>query len=196
MLIRPLTVFEREGIRNFYLALSEDDRRLRFCSLASDETVNDYVARLDFAQATVLGLFDARAQIIGLAELVRGVVQSELAFAVRADMRGRKLGTRLMERMLARARICGVRKVHVMFLSEYTPMRKLAIRAGMQMRRDGGETYASLRLEAPRAEELVRWFVEDSFSHGGYFSTLMMARWGSLVDMSIKRPKGLDAITA
>ncbi len=188
MIIRPLTVYEREAVRNFYVALTPDDRRKRFCCSLSDETISKYVDRLNFSRDTVLGAFDEQAQIIGLAELARGAEASELAFSVRPDRRGQKIGTKLMEKLVQRARMCGVRKVFVMFFSDNTPMRKMAGRAGMSVRSFDGEAQAERELPVPSAEELGRWFVEEGLAHGRYFSTLGMAQWRSLVGRSACTP--------
>lgn len=57
MIIRSLSSFEREDLRKFYLALSAEDRRKRFCSTLSDAPISKYVDRLNFAHdAGVLGL--------------------------------------------------------------------------------------------------------------------------------------------
>ena len=181
MIIRPLSVFEREDVRIFYLGLSADDRRKRFCSTLSDAPISRYVDRLDFTRDTILGAFDDRARLIGLAELVRGDGEGEMAFSVRPERRGQKIGTRLMDRLLLRARMCGVRKVFVMFFAENTPMRKMAIRAGMHVETCEGEAYAARELPAASAQDLTRWFIEEEFAHGGYFAALGIARWGSLV---------------
>lgn len=181
MIIRPLTVFERETVRGFYLSLSAEDRRKRFCCTLSDRSISDYVDRLNFSWDTVLGAFDEQAQIVGLAELVRGAAASEMAFSVRPDRRGQKIGTNLMERLLRRARMCGVRKVFVMFISDNTPMRRMAARAGMPVRSVDGEAHAERELPLPRAEELTRWFIEEGLAHSGYFGLLGIARWGSLL---------------
>ena len=184
MIIRPLTVFEREAVRHFYLALSPDDRRKRFCCTLSDLTISKYVDRLNFSRDTVLGAFDEKAQIVGLAELVIGTDKSEMAFSVRVDRRGQRIGTSLMERLLLRARMCGVRKVFVMFLSDNTPMRRMAGRAGMSVRSVDGEAHAERELPVPSAEDLTRWFIDEGLAHGAYFSTLGIARYGSLVNRS------------
>jgi GNAT superfamily N-acetyltransferase len=192
MIIRPLTIFERESIKDFYLALSTEDRRKRFCCTLSDETIARYVGRMNFARDTVLGAFDGRAQIVGVAELVRGAQASEMAFSVRPDRRGQKIGTGLMERLLVRARMCGARKVFVMFLSDNTPMRKMAVRAGMAVQADDGESLATRELLPPSADELARWFIEEGFAHGGYFGTLGIARWSALLTQStrpVHRPR-------
>ena len=184
IIIRPLTVFEREAVKTFYLALSPEDRRKRFCCSLSDDTISGYADRLNFTRDTVMGAFDERARMLGLAELVRGPEASEMAFSVRPDKRGQKIGTRLIERLLLRARMCGVRKVFVMFLSDNTPMRRMAARAGMALSSADGEAHAQLELPAPSAQELAQWFIEESLSHGGYFGALGIAHWGSLVIQS------------
>lgn len=181
MIIRPLTIYEREAVRSFYLALTPDDRRKRFCCTISDETISKYVDRLNFTRDTVLAAFDERSNIIGLAELVRGPNQSEMAFSVRPERRGQKIGTKLLEKLMLRARMCGVGKVFVMFLSNNTPMRKMAMRAGMTVSSIDGEAHAARELPAPSAEELSRWFIEEGFAHGEYFGTLGLVRWDSLL---------------
>ena len=181
MIIRPLTICEREAVRSFYLALSQDDRRKRFCCTISDETISKYVDRLNFSRDMVVAAFDEQANIVGLAELVRGVKESEMAFSVRPDRRGQKIGTSLIEQLILRARMCGMGKVFVMFLSDNTPMRKMAQRAGMKLSVADGEAYASRELSQPSAEELCRWFVEEGRTHSEYFGSLGLIRWGSLL---------------
>lgn len=194
MIIRPLTVVEREAVRNFYLALSPDDRRKRFCCSLSDETISKYVDGLNFTRDTILAAFDEQAQIIGLAELVRGAEASEMAFSVRPDRRGQKIGTLLMDRLLFRARICGARKVFVMFLSDNTPMRRMALRAGMSVQTADGESHAERELLPASAQELTRWFFEEGLAHSGYFSTLGMAQWGSRAEhLASTARKGIEA---
>lgn len=193
MIIRPLTLFEREAVRGFYLALSPDDRRKRFCCALSDASISGYVDRLNFSTNTVLAAFDEQAQIIGLAELVRGAEAAEMAFSVRPDRRGQKIGTLLMVRLLSRARMCGVRRVFVLFLSNNTPMRRMARRAGMSVETTDGESHAVRELPAASPQELAQWFLEEGLAHSGYFGTLGMARWGSLVKHSASAARRLPA---
>ena len=178
MIIRPLTVYEREAVRSFYLALTPDDRRKRFCCALSDASISSYVDGLNFSANSVLAAFE-QAQIVGLAELVRGAGASEMAFSVRPDKRGQKIGTMLMERLLSRARMCGVRRVFVLFLSNNTPMRRMARRAGMSVETADGESHAVRELPPASAQELAHWFLEEGLAHSGYFGTLGMALGGA-----------------
>jgi len=184
MIIRPLTVYEREAVRHFYLALGPDDRRKRFCCSLSDETVSSYVDRIDFTRDTILAAFDEQARIIGLAELVRGAGAGEMAFSVLPDRRCQRIGTKLMQRLLRRAKICGIGKVFVIFLSDNMPMRRMANRAGMALSSVEGEAYAERELPAASAEDLSSWLIEESLAHSGYFGTLGIARWNSLMRSS------------
>lgn len=199
MIIRPLTVFERESVRNFYLSLTPEDRRKRFCCTISDETISKYVDRLNFTRDMVVGAFDESAQLVGLAELVRGAMESEMAFSVRPEKRGQKIGTQLIQRLFLRARMCGVAKVFVLFLSDNTPMRRMALRAGMAVSTVDGESHAVRALSAATAEELAHWYAEENLSHGRYFGTLGIVRWGSLLNRSeatIPQPAEVLAPTA
>jgi GNAT superfamily N-acetyltransferase len=181
MIIRPLTAYEREAVRHFYLALGPDDRRKRFCCSLSDETVSRYVDRIDFSRDTILAAFDERARVIGLAELMRGAGTGEMAFSVLPNRRGQRIGTKLMQRLLRRARICGIGKVFVIFLSDNTPMRRMASRAGMALSTVEGEAYAERELPVASADDLNRWLLDESLAHSGYFGTLAIARWNSLM---------------
>ena len=89
-----------------------------------------------------------------------------------------------MERILLHARVSGLGKVFVMFLADNAPMRRMAQSAGMVVKTDGGEAYASRELPAPRADELSRWFMQEAVAHSEYFSVLGIERWGSLVTQS------------
>ena len=196
MFIRQLTVLERENVRNFYLSLSSDDRRRRFCCSLSDETISKYVDRLNFTRDTIIGAFDEQAQIIGLAELVRGPNESEMAFSVRPDRRGQKIGTKLLERLIARAGMCGIRKVFVMFLSDNTPMRKMASRAGMPVATADGESHAAREVPVPSAADLARWLAEEEQSQSGYLNALGVAQRGTFVDRSKITARVPEAILA
>ena len=185
MIIRQLTAFERDAVKQFYLALSQEDRRMRFCAIAKDETVGKYVDQMLFTRAKIIGAFDQRARLIGVAELTPGTEESDLSFAVRADMRGQRIGTKLMEKLIIYARLCGIRKVFVLFLWDNTPMRRLAVRAGMKVNGDGLECSAFRELQAPAKVEVSRWLVQDWISHNEYFSALMNARGASLAAESV-----------
>jgi GNAT superfamily N-acetyltransferase len=179
VIIRKLRQDERGAVKEFYFALSADDRCKRFRGTIFDEGISAHTDGLNFSRHTILGAFK-HAQLIGLAELAPGAEESELAFAVRPDMRCRRIGTRLMERILVHASMCGEGKVSVKFPSDNAPMRWMAQKAGMVVKTDGGDSYASRELPAPNAEELRRWLMQEAFAHNDYFSVLGVECWESL----------------
>jgi len=162
MIIRPLAASEQNVVKNFYLALSTEDRRKRFCCTVSDYAISNYVDGLNFTLHLVLGAFSDESQLIGVAELAPGATAREMAFAVREDLRSKYIGTRLMERILCHARMRGVRKVLAMFLADNTPMRKMAIRAGMLVQTVSGEVYASRDLPRPSADDIHQWAIDEA----------------------------------
>ena len=179
MIIRQITAFERDGVKEFYFAFSAEDRRKRFFYSLSDANISMYVDSFDFTRCTILGAFNSHAELIGLAELAPGITESELAFSVRPDMRCRRIGTRLMQRILLHARMSGIGKVFVIFPSENTPMRNMARSAEMQVRADGSDAYASRELPVPTADELSHWFMQESVAHAST-STFWEASVGGL----------------
>lgn len=162
MIFRPLAASDRDLIKNFYLAFNTEDRRKRFCCTVSDDAITKYVDGLNFALHLVLGAFGDQAQLIGVAELAPGAKAREMAFAVRQDMRSKHIGTRLLARILCHASMRGIRKVFVTFLADNLPMRRMAIRAGMQVQIMSCEAYARRDLPPPSAEEISQWAVDEA----------------------------------
>jgi GNAT superfamily N-acetyltransferase len=162
MIIRPLAASDRELIKNFYLAFSTEDRRKRFCCTVSDDAICDYVDGLNFALHLVLGAFGDQSVLFGVAELAPGAKAREMAFAVRQDMRSRHIGTRLLARILCHASMLGIRKVFVTFLADNMPMRRMAIRAGMQVQIVSCEAYARRDILPPSAEDVNQWAIDEA----------------------------------
>ena len=162
MIIRPLAASDRDLIKNFYLAFSTEDRRKRFCCTVSDDAISGYVDGLNFALHLVLGAFGGQAELVGVAELAPGAKAREMAFAVRHDMRSQHVGTRLLARILCHASMLGIRKVFVTFLADNMPMRRMAIRAGMQVQIVSCEAYARRDILPPSAEDVNQWAIDEA----------------------------------
>jgi GNAT superfamily N-acetyltransferase len=162
MIIRPLAASDRDLIKNFYLAFSTEDRRKRFCCTVSDDAISDYVGGLNFTLHLVLGAFGDQAELVGVAELAPGAKAREMAFAVRQDVRSQHIGTRLLARILCHASMLGIRKVFVTFLADNMPMRRMAIRAGMQVQIVSCEAYARRDILPPSAEDVNQWAIDEA----------------------------------
>ena len=67
--VRQLRPRHVHKISQHLLALPEKDRYLRFGYLPSDEQIERYVARLDFSQCTLFGVFDTDLVLQGVSQL-------------------------------------------------------------------------------------------------------------------------------
>jgi RimJ/RimL family protein N-acetyltransferase len=152
--IRPLSARHRRRITGHLLALSPDDRYLRFGYTASDEQVRQYVERLDFNRDEVLGVFNRRLDLVAMAHLAYSPApqrpgqpaMAEFGVSVSESVRGRGLGQRLFDRASLHARNRGIDTLFIHALSENTPMLRIARRAGATVERSGSESEAWLRL--------------------------------------------------
>lgn len=156
--IRSLERRHRHRIAAHLLALTPQDRYLRFGYVASDEQINKYAMGLDFARDEVLGIFNRRLDLVAMAHLAyQPLFQPEDKAAKRRPMaefgvsvltraRGRGFGARLFDHATLHARNRGVDTMFIHALSENAPMLKIARSAGATVERDGSESEAWLRL--------------------------------------------------
>lgn len=157
MNIRTLGSRERNAVMMFYLELSAEDRTQRFSAALSNAGIVNHVQSLDFSDQTLLGAFDVRGTLIGVAELHPGRDAGEMAFTVRRDMRRKNIGTQLIRHLLRHARDAGMTKVRVTFDAENAPMRVLAQRVGLRIVARNGECNATRDLALATVQEMQEW---------------------------------------
>jgi GNAT superfamily N-acetyltransferase len=169
--VRSLNERHRRLIKGHLLALSSQDRYLRFGYMASDEQVSKYVAGLDFERDEIYGIFNRRLQLIALAHLAlesdpKSASCAEFGVSVRAEARGRGLGTLLFRRAMLHARAEGVDLLFIHALSENEPMLKIARSAGAVVENHGGEVEAHIRLLSQDFSDRVETAVKDAVADG------------------------------
>lgn len=157
----------RPLIRAHLLALSENDRYLRFGHAVSDTEIAAYVDHLDFQRDLIFGVFNWRLQPVAIAHLALGAeplgagqhagVMAEFGVSVDARARGRGLGAVLFMHAARCARALGVQTMFIHALTENVPMLRIARRAGARVERHGGESEAFLRLPLVGPPE-PRWY--------------------------------------
>jgi len=164
--VQKLAEFQRAGLLEHLLALSVEDRRLRFGTLTRDETIERYVAKIDFSSDKVFGIFGLDLQLIGAAHLAldRDAGFAELGLSVNASERGKGHGLALLQRAKLHAVNLGFRTLFMCCLSENKTMVHLARRAGLKVVVEQGEVDAHLRLEAPSFGGVALEAVEDQFA--------------------------------
>ena len=152
--IRSVSPRQREHVASHLLALSPEDRFLRFGFQASDAQIAQYVDALDFERDDIFGIFNRRLELIALAHLANasqadaaaGGKESEFGVSVLARYRGRGFGKRLFARAALHARNHGVDTLLIHALSQNRPMLGIIRDAGAVVRLDGSETTSRLSL--------------------------------------------------
>lgn len=149
--IRSLGQAYRGRIAQHLLALSPEDRYLRFGYAAGDDQIQRYADSLQFERDEIFGIHNRNLELIAMAHLAYNpepehAQSAEFAVSVLPHARGRGYGTRMFERAAIHARNEGVSNLFIHALSENKPMLNIARSAGAVVRRDGPESQAFLEL--------------------------------------------------
>jgi len=148
--VLQLSQTHTSAILRHFLALSEDDLRLRFGQIMKPEGLEKYVKNLDFMRDTVFGAFDNRLELAALAHLApAGADTAELGISVLPSERGKGLGKALLKRTTDHCRNFHVKTLFMHCLSENGAMMQIARSHSMHVVKDMGEADAYLSL-APR----------------------------------------------
>lgn len=184
--IRSLAVRHRPLILAHLLALSDNDRYLRFGYAASDAQVRRYVDSIDFGRDEVVGIFDEALELVAMAHLAYiagrdgGAPMAEFGVSVSPRARGRGWGSRLFERAVLHARNWGAEMMIIHALTENTPMLRIARKAGARIEREGGEAQAMLRLPAEDAKSRMDALVAQQAGEFDYqvkLQALRLQQW-------------------
>jgi len=143
---RELGRQERPKLAVHLRALDAEDRRLRFGLPVSDETIREYVERIDFGRDVLFGVFDDELNLAGAAHLARAEAHAELGVSVLPAHRGRGIGGALLERAHTHARNWGIGTLFMHCLTENAAMMHLARKQGMRIAAASGEADAHLAL--------------------------------------------------
>jgi GNAT superfamily N-acetyltransferase len=149
--IRSMGPSHGERITQHLLALSPQDRYLRFGYAANDEQIRRYVDGLNFERDDIFGIYNRKLELIAMAHLAFSTNPelkscAEFGVSVLAHARGRRYGSRLFDRAVMHARNDGVDMMFIHALSENTVMLGIARKAGATIERDGSESEAYLKL--------------------------------------------------
>ena len=171
--IRSLGPEHRDRIATHLLSLTDDDRYLRFGYVATDEHIRNYVAKLDFVNDDIFGIYNRRLELIAMAHLAysrdpKSANCAEFGVSVLAKARGRGYGRRLFERAVLHARNEGVELLFIHALSENVAMLKIARAAGATLERFGTETEAHLRLPPATLDTRMSELVDEQFAQTDY----------------------------
>ncbi len=156
-LIDRLGPQDREELRRHFLALDEEDRRLRFGVAVSDRHIDAYVGGIDFAASHVYGVRSRGQGWLGIGHLSQGEGAAELGLSVLPAARGRGLGAAIFRYAVAQASRLGLGRLYMQFLTSNRAILSIARSAGMEIASNGGEADAYLLV--PDHGELVAQLV-------------------------------------
>ena len=167
--VRILSLKHRPRVSAHLKSLAPQDRYLRFGYTATDEQIENYVNKLNFARDDIYGVFNRRLEIVAMAHLAFSVdpewaTCAEFGVSVDLQMRGKGLGARLFDRAVVHARNQGVGLLFIHALSENTAMLKIARKSGAKVVRDGSESDAYLSLPVADMDSQMDEFIEESMA--------------------------------
>src|SRR5436309_4528100 len=131
--VQRLTEGGRAALATHFLALSPDDRRLRFGASLSAERLAAYVAEIDLGRDAVFGVFDDALELIGVAHVAFADDVAELGISVLPEYRGRGAGRALFARAAEHARNRFVPRLFMHCLAENAAIMHIARTSGMDI---------------------------------------------------------------
>ena len=178
--IRPIGPEHRSQLLQHFLALDPEDRYLRFGYAASDDRIRSYVDSIRFDRDEIFGVFNRKLDLIAVAHIAVGDGsdgRAEFGVSVLPRGRGLGIGTRLFRRAAIFARNRGLHQLYMQCLSSNAAMLKIARRAGMTVRNEGGETEAMLELPDDTLQSHLDAIVEDQTGNVDYWFKSLMRQW-------------------
>lgn len=159
--VRELYDWHREVVSKHFLALGDEDRRLRFGSLTSDAVLKRYVANLDFSRDALFGVFNGALDLVGIAHLAylpstKGSLRSaEFGVSVLHGNRHQGIGTALLARATVHARNTSIDTLFVHCLANNKAMMHLAQKLGMRIEFAYGDADAYLILPPANVQSIL-----------------------------------------
>jgi ribosomal protein S18 acetylase RimI-like enzyme len=179
--VQRLNEGARARLAVHFLALSPEDRRLRFGSSLTPEAIVAYVEGIDFDRDAVFGVHDDRLLLVGVAHAAFGDDLAELGLSVLPEHRGRGVGSALFERGAAHARNRFKSRLFMHCLKENTAIMHIARSFGMDIVADAGDADAHLALPPASPESITGEFVTDRFAVYDYALKAHVAAWNRIV---------------
>jgi acetyltransferase len=146
--IRPIRPEDEALYAAFFARLTPDDQRLRFFSARADLS-HRFLARLtqiDYArEMAFVAIAAATGELLGVVRFVADpdYTQGEYAILVRSDLKGRGLGWRLMQHLIAYARAEKIDELYGSVLTENATMLRMCRELGFRVEPDPAD--AALR---------------------------------------------------
>ena len=184
--IHQLTPRHKTAMVQHLLALSPEDRYLRFGYAASDEHITAHVETLNFQHATLFGIFNRSLKLVALAQtgftLDRQCNRcAEFGVSVLQSYRGRSFGRALFQRSAMHARNEGVDRFLVHALTQNRTMLGIAKAAGASIVTEGDESQAMIMLPPADLDSQLSEVWQDNLARLRYNFNKWFKRVGALI---------------
>ncbi len=164
MLVIQLTSVARGSIASHLLALKAEDRRLRFGCAMADETLANYVQRIDFNRDALFGVYDTKLHLVGVCHVAQARGVAEFGVSVSPGERNRGIGSILVSRAALHARNAGISALYMHCLAENRGIMHVARKLGMRIVTERGEADGQLALPAGDLDSLVDEVTQQSIA--------------------------------
>lgn len=167
----------RDMMLAHFVALSTEDRRLRFGASLSAEAIERYVDGMNFDRDAVFGVFDDELALIGVAHVAFGEGSAELGISVLPGRRSRGVGSALLGRATAHVRNRSIANLYMHCLSENAAMMHMARKSGMTIVAAAGDADAHLALSPADPASITGEYMTDRFALYDYALKAHVAAW-------------------
>ena len=133
MLVRKLSLLDKNRIIDNLVTLQGEDRRLRFGSLCTDDYIKEYVTKSFEQESKWFGVDHINGHLVATCHVAYDKEQNvaELGLTVSADYRNQKLGQQLFDRGVTWARMNGAENIFMHCLTENKVIQHIARKGGM-----------------------------------------------------------------
>jgi GNAT superfamily N-acetyltransferase len=150
MVPRKLSYLDKSLLSVHLIGLSEEDKRLRFGMLVSDDYIKKYVSKsINDTNSQWFAIEDESMLVAVCHAAVDSNGDAELGFSVDEDYRNCGYAQALFDRAITWLRSNGVKNVFMHCLSENATMRHIAKKNYMTVVTESGESDAKVHIEPP-----------------------------------------------
>jgi GNAT superfamily N-acetyltransferase len=159
MLVRKLSILDKQRIINNLIHLQGEDRRLRFGTMCTDEYIENYVTKSFEQESKWFGVDHIDGHLVATCHVAIFDGEAELGCCVDEDYRGEGLAQQMFDRAVTWLRTKGITNVFMHCLTENAAMRHIARKNEMTVVSGYGDTDAEVEVEP--ATPLT--YVKDSY---------------------------------
>ena len=147
MLVRKLSVLDKNKIINNLIKLQGEDRRLRFGAMIADEAIKNYVEKSFDEKSKWFGVDHIDGYLVATCHAAILDGEAELGCCVDEEYRGEGLAQQMFDRSVTWLRTQGITEVFMHCLTENAAMRHIARKNQMTVVSCGGESDAKVEIE-------------------------------------------------